>query len=335
MFMRRIASFWTFVFLSVILSACEAPAFSAPLTRVSSFSAGFMTTTFTSSPTPPASSFRIVAYATEAVIPNTIPYTQLTHINYAFLIPNSDGTFVPLINPWKLQQIVSDAHTHNVRVLVSVGGWGMDQQFEQMALDPKTRSAFVANLSAFINQYQLDGADIDWEYPKPGQSSQKFLLLLKELRTGIKWEAAYSSGCRLWRRERTGIPSDAFGLLDFVNVMAYDGRDHGTMDQFDQALNYWKARGLSGEKLVMGVPFYSRPDEVPYSKLVASDAAAAQVDSFNYLGMAEHFNGIPTIQAKTKIAMQQAGGIMFWNLDDDALGGLSLVKAINQTVHAP
>ncbi len=333
--MRRIASFWTWVFLSVILSACEAPAYSAPLPRVSSFSAGFMATTFASSPTPPASSFRIVAYATEAVIPNAIPYAQLTNINYAFLIPNSDGTLVPLINPWKLQQIVSDAHTYSVRVLISVGGWGTDQQFEQMALDSKTRSTFVANLSAFINRYQLDGADIDWEYPELGHSSQYFLSLLKELRTALNGKLLTAAVVAYGDDNGLGVPKDSFGLLDFVNVMSYDGPDHGTMDQFNRALNYWKARGLAREKIVLGVPFYSRPDAVSYSKLVGSDAAAAQVDSFIYLGTAEHFNGIPTIQAKTKIAVQQAGGIMFWNLDDDAPGALSLVKAINQTVYAP
>ena len=85
----------------------------------------------------------------------------------------------------------------------------------------------------------------------------------------------------------------------------------------------------------MGVLFYSRPGEASYSKLVTSDAAAARVDSFNSLDTVEYFNGIPTIQAKTKIAMQQASDIMFWNLDDDVPGALSLVKAINQTVHAP
>ncbi len=294
-----------------------------------------MNPAFTSSPTSTESSFRIVAYATGAVIPNMIPYALLTHINYAFLISNNDGTFEPLTNLWKLQQIIAEAHVQNVRVLISVGGWGTDQQFEQMALEPKTRSAFTANLSAFINQYQLDGADIDWEYPKPGQSSQNFLSLLKALRTALNGKLLTAAVVAYGDENELGVPSDAFGLLDFVNVMAYDGPDHGTMDQFDQALNYWKARGLSCEKIVMGVPFYSRPDEVPYSKLVALDPAAAQEDSFNYLGKVEHFNGIPTIQAKTKIAMQQASGIMFWNLDDDALGGLSLVKAIHQTLHAP
>ena len=330
--MRRIASFWIFVFFTVILSGCAA---SASPTLTSSFFAGYMTSTFASHPTSPANSFRIVAYATEAVIPNLIPYSQLTYINYAFLVPNSDGTFVPLINSWKLQQIVSEAHAQNVRVLISVGGWGTDQQFEQMALDPRTRSAFVANLSAFINQYQLDGADIDWEYPKPGQSSQNFLVLIKELRAALNGKLLTAAVVAYGDENGLGVPTDAFALLDFVNVMAYDGPDHGTMDQFNQALSYWKARGLSSEKTVVGVPFYSRPGEVPYSKLVASNPTAAQVDSFNYLGALENYNGIPTIQAKTKIAVQQTGGIMFWNLDDDASGDLSLVKAIYQTVDAP
>ncbi|MFZ1040737.1 MAG: glycosyl hydrolase family 18 protein [Anaerolineales bacterium] len=294
-----------------------------------------MTTTFHSSPTLLASSFRIVAYATESVIPKIIPYHQMTHINYAFLIPNGDGTFIPLINPRKLQQIVSDAHTYNIHVLISVGGWGADQQFERMALDPKKRSTFATNLSAFINQYHLDGADIDWEYLKSGQSSQNFLSLLKELRVALNGKLLTAAVVAYSGENGLGVPSEAFSLLNFVNVMAYDGPDHGTMDQFDRALNHWKARGLAGEKIVMGVPFYSRPSAVPYSKLVASDAAAAQVDIANYLDTVQHFNGIPTIQLKTKIAMQQAGGIMFWNLDDDAPGGLSLVQTINQTVHTP
>jgi len=42
-----------------------------------------------------------------------------------------------------------------------------------------------------------------------------------------------------------------------------------------------------------GVPFYSRPDEWPYSKLVALNAAVARV---NYLGTIKHFNGIPTFK---------------------------------------
>jgi hypothetical protein len=144
----------------------------------------------TAVPTPtetpmPQTPFRVIAYVTGAVVPEVIPYDQLTHLNYAFLIPNADGTFVPLTNLWKLQKIVADAHAADVQVLISVGGWGWDAQFETLAADPVTRAAFVQNLTDFVTENDLDGADVDWEYPDPGPSSQNFLALIQELRQAM------------------------------------------------------------------------------------------------------------------------------------------------------
>ncbi len=91
----------------------------------------------------------------------------------------------------------------------------------------------------------------------------------------------------------------------------------------------------------MGVPFYSHSKNSPaaegieYSKLVQADPAAAQTDLFEYFGATQIYNGIPTIQAKTHIAMEKAAGIMFWALDHDAQGSLSLVNAIYQTAKQP
>jgi hypothetical protein len=81
----------------------------------------------------------------------------------------------------------------------------------------------------------------------------------------------------------------------------------------------------------MGVPFYARP-EMPYFKIVQADPNAAQTDTFEQDGTLHHYNGIPTIQAKTRIAMENVSGIMFWALDHDAQGELSLVEAIHETV---
>ena len=49
--------------------------------------------------TPSGASFRVIGYATDAVTPGDIPYDKLTAINFAFLIPNPDGSFEPLANP--------------------------------------------------------------------------------------------------------------------------------------------------------------------------------------------------------------------------------------------
>jgi GH18 family chitinase len=321
--MRRI--FPSLCLLAVLLASCAAPATpSVPTETATSLPA-----TATMTPAPPT--FRIIAYATDGIIENLIPYDKLTHINYSFLTPKDDGTFNPVNNGWKLKKIVENGHKHNVQVLISVGGWGWDAQFETVAANPELRSAFVQNLKAFLDEYQLDGADIDWEYPDAGQSSQNFLALISELRIAIPTKLL-TTAVVSYGENSAGISSEALALLDFVNVMTYDGPDHGTMKQFEQGLAFWIARGLPKEKIVMGVPFYGDPN-LPYFKIVAEDPTAAQTDTFNYFGKSYQYNGIPTIQAKTKLAMDQASGIMFWTLDFDAQGELSLVNTIYQTAH--
>jgi chitinase len=291
--------------------------------------------TSANSPTSKSAAFRVIAYVTDAIVPATIRYDELTHINYAFLIPNDDGTFQALANSWKIGEIIDQAHQHGVKVLISVGGWGWDAQFETMAAEPATRTAFVQNLVEVVEQYQFDGADMDWEYPDPGQSSQNFLNLMQELRTALPEDKLLTMAIvALGDEHGLGIPAEVFSLVDFANIMAYDsgGAQHSSMEYAQSSLDYWLARGLLSTKTVLGVPFYARPVETPYWKIVKADPAAAQLDSFDYDGISINYNGIPTIQAKTRLAMQRGSGIMFWNLDSDAPGDLSLLNAIHQVV---
>jgi GH18 family chitinase len=283
----------------------------------------------TETPVPP--SFRIIAYVTDGIIENLIPYEKLTHINYSFLTPRSDGTFNRINNGWKLKLIVQNAHANGVKVLISVGGWGWDKEFETVAADPSLRSAFVRNLKSFVDEYQLDGADVDWEYPDAGQSAQNFLAMMQELRLAMP-DKLFTTAVVSYGENGMGILPDTFELFDFVNVMTYDGPDHGSMEQFESGLAFWSERGLPKEKIVMGVPFYGDPN-FAYFKIVREDPAAAQADTYDYYGTLYHYNGIPTVRAKTKMAMDKAGGIMFWTLDYDTQGELSLVNAIYQTAH--
>ncbi|MBC8508980.1 MAG: hypothetical protein ISR58_16645 [Anaerolineales bacterium] len=275
--------------------------------------------------------FRIIAYATEAVIESLIPYDKLTHINYSFLTPKADGTFNQISNGWKLKLIVQNAHAKDVKVLISVGGWGWDKEFETLAADPSLRSAFVQNLKSFVDEYQLDGADVDWEYPDAGQSAQNFLVLMQELRAAMP-DKLFTTAVVAHGENGMGILAETFELFDFVNIMTYDGPDHGSMEQFERGLSFWSDRGLPKDKIVMGLPFYGDPN-FAYFKIVKEDPAAAQKDIFDFYGTIYHYNGIPTVKTKTKMAMEEAGGIMFWTLDFDAQGEYSLVNAIYQTVY--
>jgi GH18 family chitinase len=225
---------------------------------------------------------------------------------------------------------VEQAHAQGVQVLVSVGGWGYDAEFEKLAADPQTRTTFVTGLVNYAEEYNLDGLDIDWEYPDPGTSSQNFLVLMQELRAALPPSKLLTAAIVALGETGQGIPFELFPLVDFLNIMAYDGSDtdHSSYTFAQNALAYWNQRGLPVEKTVLGVPFYARPNWVPYRKLVDADPTAAQSDTVTYMGQMVYYNGIPTMRQKTQLALENASGVMIWTVSYDTADTTSLLTAI-------
>ena len=283
-----------------------------------------------------SSAFRIIGYAPEwDTVVKEIQFDKLTHINYAFLLPRADGFFENLEHPEKLKEIVSEGHSHGVKILISIGGWGYDEQFEALAADADRRGTFVQEAIRFANEYDLDGVDIDWEYPDPGESSQNYLALMRELRASLPVGKLLTSAVVSKGSLAEGIPAQVFPVVDFLNIMVYDNSqtDHSPYWLAEEALDYWQARGLPVEKTVLGVPFYGRPDGVAYRNLVQADPSAAERDISDYSGKDVFYNGIPTMQRKTELALKRASGIMIWELAHDTQDATSLLGAIFETVH--
>lgn len=290
----------------------------------------------TPAPTPiPPPPFRIIGYITDDVIVETLPFDRVTHLNYAFATPNDDGSFNGVLNGWKLKKVVELAHAQTVQVLLSVGGWGYDSQFEQLAANPETRAVFVSGLVAYYHEYELDGLDIDWEYPDPGPSADNFLALMSELRAALPAGALLTAAVVAQGGTGEGILDSVFPLLDFINIMAYDASngDHSPYSYAETSLAYWQGRGLPAEKTVLGVPFYARPGWAPYRNLVQNDPAAANNDTTSYNGQLVYYNGQLTIQQKTQLALDNASGIMIWTLTYDTTDDTSLLQTIWSTVH--
>ncbi|UOQ53753.1 glycosyl hydrolase family 18 protein [Hymenobacter cellulosivorans] len=263
---------------------------------------------------------------------NSVQYDKLTHINYAFLLPNADGTLRPIDNPAKLQSLVSTAHSRGVKVLISVGGWmndGNPTEFTSIGNNATYTRNFATNLINFATQYGLDGIDIDWEHPN-ANTAGGYANVMQELGTQL-----HSRGKLLTTAVAGGtwagpsILDRALAALDFVNVMAYDDAPpaHSTYQLASQSLAYWRGRGLPASKLVLGVPFYGQAGGETFASLVAR-GADPNADLFQGIG----YNGIPTIKSKTNLAFDQASGIMIWQLAGDATGANSLLTAINQVV---
>ncbi|MCB2407309.1 carbohydrate-binding protein [Hymenobacter lucidus] len=280
---------------------------------------------------PTFAQFRVIGYVPSwAGDVNSVQYSKLTHINYAFLLPTATGGLQPIENPAKLQSLVSLAHANGVKVLISVGGWndGNDSGFESIGGNAAYRNTFVTNLVNFANQYNLDGVDIDWEYPDAGASANNHALLMQQLSTEMHSRGKLLTAAVVGTNGAS-ILNSVFTSVDFLNLMAYDFNnfDHSTYDYAAQSISYWRGRGLPANKTVLGVPFYGRPTWESYAQLLAR-GASPNADVFNGVG----YNGIPTIKSKTNLAFDQGSGIMIWELSQDATGANSLLTAINQVV---
>jgi chitinase len=266
----------------------------------------------------------------------SVQYAKLTHINYSFALPNANGTLQPIENTAKLQQLVTLGHQNNVRVSLAVGGWndGNDSAFESLAASAGTRTTFVNSLMSVVRQYNLDGIDMDWEYPDPGASANNYTALMGQLSTALHNEGKLLTAAVVSEGgAANGVQPAVFGYVDWLNIMAYDGgTPHANYDWSIAAANFWKSRGLPKAKTVLGVPFYSRPGYYTYAQLVALDPANANRDCTTAGGAQQCYNGLPTIRRKTQWAMANAGGIMNWELSQDATGANSLVSAIYETV---
>jgi GH18 family chitinase len=282
------------------------------------------------------SEFKVIGYfpSWQGSVSN-IQFGKLTAVNYAFLLPTSTGGLQPIENASKLQSLVSVAHANNVKVFIAVGGWnnGDDSAFETLSANASLRTTFVNNLISFVNQYSLDGVDIDWEYPDSGSSANNYAALMQELSNALHGQGKQLSAAVVGSGSlAVGIPNSVFGFVDNLNLMAYDANNfqHSTYAYAVQSLDYWLGRGLPSVKAILGVPFYGRPSWESFAALVARGADPFQ-DTFDGVG----YNGITTIKSKTHLALDRGGGIMMWELTQDATGTNSLLTAIDQEVPTP
>jgi GH18 family chitinase len=274
---------------------------------------------------------------------STIQYSKLTHINIAFENPDANGylTFNSGSNT-----IINAAHAQNVKVFVSLGGGAIseggairDNYFN--LITPANRTAFIQKIYDYVIAHNFDGVDVDLEGPAINGDYGGFVIALaNKLHSGGKQiTAALSEGYG-----GANVPSSTFAAYDWINIMAYDATgpwapgnpgQHSPYSMAVNQFNYWTGRGLPASKAIIGLPFYgygfgaSANQGISYANIVAQYPGAENLDQ---VGNTIYYNGIPTIKAKTTFAIQNAGGVMIWELSQDAVGSKSLLTAVNQVI---
>lgn len=235
----------------------------------------------------------VVAYVTSwsEVVPDP---QYMTHINYAFGHVNESFNGVKIDNEERLRQIVDlRKQKPELKVLLSIGGWGSGR-FSEMAANDEYRRAFAADCDRVVKEFALDGIDIDWEYPTSSMANissspddtENFTLLMQDIRAAIGNEKELTLATVASARYidfKAILPS-----VDFVNIMAYDMASapkhhsalypsgHSGDITSDGAVTAHLKAGVPPSKLVMGMPFYGRggdgyPSFQDYNKVGNTD----------------------------------------------------------------
>lgn len=235
----------------------------------------------------------VVAYVTSwsEVMPDP---QYMTHINYAFGHVNESFNGVKIDNEKRLKQIVDlRKQKPELKVLLSIGGWGSGR-FSEMAANDEYRRAFAADCDRVVKEFALDGIDIDWEYPTSSMANissspddtENFTLLMQDIRAAIGNEKELTLATVASARYidfKAILP-----FVDFVNIMAYDMASapkhhsalypsgHSGDITSDGAVTAHLKAGVPPSKLVMGMPFYGRggdgyPSFQDYNKVGNTD----------------------------------------------------------------
>jgi len=262
-----------------------------------------------------------------------IQFSKLTHVNYAFLLPNPDGSLQPIEDPAKLHHLVSAAGAEGVKVGIAVGGWnnGNDDAFVALTADRTARANFADNILTFVNRYRLDGVDLDWEYPYTSRESSNFAALVKELSARLRTDGKYLTAAVYAEGDVADAINDSvMSNVDFLNLMAYDlnERNHSPYSYALATIDYWQRRGLPREKSVLGVPFYARPSFSSYKNKVDASSANACRDTDGR----DYWNGIPTIRRKARLVLSDTCGMMIWDISQDTDDETSLLTALREVI---
>lgn len=219
----------------------------------------------------------------------SIDVNRCTHITYAFIGLNEDGT-VRILDDWNeiqrgaLRRFVALKQKRPaLKTLISMGGWDEGSaRYSRVVNNAQKRATLVNSVANFVNQHGFDGFDFDWEYPAKREGIPQdyvtYITFLRELRARF--------GTSKLITVAVGADPSMIGtsynvpamnqVLDYINLMTYDYNSHwlGRTGQnsplfaspndanrnfnIDASVNAWIRAGANPQKLFLGLGFYAQ-----------------------------------------------------------------------------
>jgi len=172
--------------------------------------------------------------------------------------------------------------------ILGVGGYKADG-FSDASMDGN-RYSFTESILAMVKELDLDGIDIDWEYPafdawntikaRP-EDTNNFTNLMKELKEKLdrlprknkNYYLSFAAGNEDWYFKNVEVKK-VEKYVDFINVMSYDltgawsettgynsnlykDKNEKSRTSVDRIINLYLERDIDASKLLLGIPAYS------------------------------------------------------------------------------
>jgi GH18 family chitinase len=279
---------------------------------------------------------------------DNIEFDKLSQLCIAFANPTADTSIIlENTNYEDYDYIVDLCHEQNIEVYISLAGGAVNNPEYQWWTDyteVETLAIFVSKIMNYCRMHNLDGVDFDLEWnliEDVGENYEGFVLMLAD--------SLWDSGKKIMGTFPGTYRYDALTdicleTFDQVNLMSYNltgpwapnnPGPHAPYSFAVQSINYWKAQGIESERLILGVPFYGFDfSDSPVSSFTYAHMVNQNTD-YAYLDQVEesYYNGIPTIKDKTVLAMEEANGIMIWELGQDHYSEYSLLNAIYEKMY--
>jgi chitinase len=227
---------------------------------------------------------------------NDVNTTFYTHIHFAFATITSDWT----LNITGMEdQITLLSNMTGVKRILSIGGWDFSTDpstymIFREAVTADNRGTLINNIVSFLEEWELDGVDIDWEYPDepdiPGipagttADSTNYYLFLALLKTALPSGMTLSLTAPASYWYLSLFPIEAISsTVDYIVYMTYDLhgqwdygraysdsgcsagdclRSHVNLTETISALSMITKAGVSSNKVAVGVSSYGRSFEM-------------------------------------------------------------------------
>jgi GH18 family chitinase len=297
-----------------------------------------------------------------------------THIHYGYFKPVAGGTIemADLADTENLKALSTLCKNKGIKLVLTIGGSGMSDDFAPIASDNVSRAAFISNVQKLIEEWGAAGVELSWSGVTADQKDS-YAQILKDLSSALKADAAKPilAVTVPWNPESaTGYDAEALKLVDYVSIQNLEMMDesnevvipHSSLPTTQAAIDYWAGLGLAKDKILLNAPLFGKsymgadklgaPHQgvgsgnegyLTWKELMAKFDGADYKVEFDAATSSEFaigngeiivFNGIPSLKALAEVIKNQGlGGVVVNDVaSDDEHAIISLQVTLMQVL---